>query len=273
MGQVSTSHTATSLALARTSRDTPRDRVVINDVALELDALLNDAFFAPNKVKACADAFKANAPFPHLVFEGLFAPQLLELMYDEFDAVKRSDWRRFNSKYELKRATQANARFGPATQLYFNTIHSNAFVDFLREITGVDGLLPDPTLHAGGLHEIPEGGRFAMHIDFNQHPVTRLDNRLVFITYLNKDWQPSYGGALELQSMEDESCKVAIDPVFGRSALFYQSAKSFHGHPDPVRAPKGRPRRSAAAYFYTNGSRTAKVPSFTPRASQCRTRS
>jgi Rps23 Pro-64 3,4-dihydroxylase Tpa1-like proline 4-hydroxylase len=37
-----------------------------------------------------------------------------------------------------------------------------------------------------------------MHVDFNQHSVTRLDNRLVFITYLNKNWRSSYGGALEL---------------------------------------------------------------------------
>ena len=92
-----------------------------------------------------------------------------------------------------------------------------------------------------------------MHIDFNQHPLTRLDNRLVFITYLNKDWLPSYGGALELHSMDDEAAKVAIDPIFGRSALFYHSAKSLHGHPEPVNAPNGRPRRSAAAYFYSNG--------------------
>jgi hypothetical protein len=27
-------------------------------------------------------------------------------------------------------------------------------------------------------------GKFAMHIDFNQHFVTKLDARLVFITYL-----------------------------------------------------------------------------------------
>ncbi len=246
-----------AIASAPASRNDDRtvigDRIVIGGVTLGLDAILNREFFAPSKVKALGETFRNNAPFPHLTFEGLFAPELLELIHAEFDRLNWSDWRRFDTQNERKRGTQAHTRFGPATQLYFNTIHSGVFVDFLHEITGIDGLLPDPTLHAGGLHEIPEGGRFAMHIDFNQHPVTRLDNRLVFITYLNKDWPPSYGGALELQSMDDENVKVAIDPVFGRSALFYQSSKSFHGHPDPVKAPKGRTRRSAAAYFYTNG--------------------
>jgi hypothetical protein len=117
-------------------------------------------------------------------------------------------------------------------------------------------------LNAGGLHEIPKGGRFAMHIDFNQHPFTKLDNRLVFITYLNKDWTSSYGGALQLQSMEDDGVKVEIEPIFGRSALFYHSSRSLHGHPTPVNAPNGRTRRSAAAYFYSNGRADNETTSF-----------
>ena len=42
------------------------------------------------------------------------------------------------------------------------------------------------------------GGKFALRTDFTQHTMTKLENRLIFITYLNKDWLPSYGGALEL---------------------------------------------------------------------------
>ncbi|WOJ90947.1 2OG-Fe(II) oxygenase [Methylocapsa polymorpha] len=239
-----------------------QDRVVIGGVTLALDEILNMELFTPDKVRAFSETFKNNKPFQHIVFEGLFAPALLELMYAEFDRQKWSDWRRFDNTHERKLGSLPNTRFGHATQLYFNTIHSGFFVEFLQKITGVEGLLPDPTLAAGGLHEIPEGGRFSMHIDFNQHPITRLDNRLVFITYLNKDWLPSYGGALELHGMGDDNSKVAIDPVFGRSALFYHSSKSLHGHPDPVNAPAGRPRRSAAAYFYSNGRSDGESPEF-----------
>jgi hypothetical protein len=53
--------------------------------------------------------------------------------------------------------------------------------------------------------------------------------------------------------METGICQAEIDPVFGRSILFLQSSKSLHGHPKPVEAPGGRSRRSAAAYFYSNG--------------------
>ncbi len=230
-----------------------RDQIVINGVSLGFDEILNQEFFAPKKVDSLRDAFKDNVPFKHIVFEGLFSPKLLELMHSDFDRVNWNDWRRYDNQNERKRGSAPKTRFGRATQLYFNTVNSGIFIDFLEQVTGINSLVPDPELHAGGLHEIPTGGKFALHTDFNQHPITKLDNRLVFITYLNKDWKSSYGGELELWDADENKCVREIEPVFGRSILFYQSSKSLHGHPNPVNAPDGRPRRSAAAYFYSNG--------------------
>jgi hypothetical protein len=163
---------------------------------------------------------------------------------------------------ELKIGSQPSCRLGNAAHIYFNTIHSGVFVDLLQQITGIDGLIPDPALDNGGLHESPTRGKFAMHIDFNQHFVTKLDARLVFITYLNKEWLPSYGGAHELWSADEGKCKVEIEPAFGRSILFLETSKSLHGCPKPVNASGERPRRSAAAYFYSNGHPEGKSTQF-----------
>jgi Rps23 Pro-64 3,4-dihydroxylase Tpa1-like proline 4-hydroxylase len=238
------------------------DYVVIDGLALGFEELLNKDFFSPKKIESLHQTFISNKPFPHIVLEGLFSPRLLELMEGEFDKVNWSDWRHFDNVNELKRGSMPNTRFGNATQLYFNTIHSGFFVNFIKQITGIPGLIPDPELYSGGLHDIPTGGKFAMHTDFNQHSVTKLDNRLVFITYLNKGWQRSYGGALELWDVETNTCQVEVDPVFGRSVLFLQSSRSLHGHPKPVNAPGGRSRRSAAAYFYSNGRNDGDSPDF-----------
>jgi 2-oxoglutarate-Fe(II)-dependent oxygenase superfamily protein len=135
---------------------------------------------------------------------------------------------------------------GYAAQINFNTIHSGVFVDLRQQITGIDGLIPDPALDNGGLHESQTGGKFAMHIDFNQHFVTKLDARLVFITYLSTL-------ASHSSSADEGKCKVEFEPAFARSILFLETSKSLHGCPKPVNAPGGRPRRSAAAYFYSNG--------------------
>ena len=229
------------------------DHVVIGGRTLGFDEILNEKLLTPSKIAELSEAFKYNKPFPYLVFDGLFSPVLLELMYEDFDRLKKDDLRVFNTMNEKKLSTQPFTCLGHASELYFNTIHSPIFINFLTEITGIEGLITDPGLSRGGLHHIPTGGKFAMHIDFNRHTDTKLDNRLVFITYLNKDWLPSYGGALELWNMEDEKCETEVQPVFGRSVLFAHSSRSLHGHPTPVDAPNGRPRRSAAAYYYTNG--------------------
>lgn len=239
-----------------------KDHVVVGGRSLDLGKILNETFFVPEKVKELNETFTHNVPFPHIEFEGLFSPLLLELMYSEFDSVKWNDWTRYDTKNERKLASRPNVRFGRATQLYFDIVHSSAFVDFIQRVTGIPGLVPDPMLASGGMHEIRTGGKFSLHLDFNQHEVTKLDTRLVFITYLNKDWRPSYGGTLELWSMEEKKCVAEVVPSFGRSALFAHSSKSLHGHPNPVKAPDGRSRRSVAAYFYSHGRSDGESASY-----------
>ena len=91
-----------------------------------------------------------------------------------------------------------------------------------------------------------------MHTDFNKHIRTRLDNEMVMITYLNKDWDPAYKGALELWNIDTQECVESILPSFGRTVILKHGARSLHGHPDPLAPPPGRTRRSVASYYYTN---------------------
>jgi Rps23 Pro-64 3,4-dihydroxylase Tpa1-like proline 4-hydroxylase len=227
--------------------DRPDLRLLDNDV-LQYDRM--QALIAKN---AARESFATAKPFRHIVFEGLFSDAILNGILDEYREVRGHDWLRYDNNNELKRGSRPNSRLGPSARAYFNAIHSGPFVEFLSHVTGITGLLPDPTLWSGGLHEVPHGGKFAIHIDFNRHPVTLLENRLVFITYLNHGWLPSYGGALELWNPQEEKPAAVVQPVFGNSILFYQSPTSWHGHPDPVNTPDGGPRRSVAAYYYTNG--------------------
>jgi Rps23 Pro-64 3,4-dihydroxylase Tpa1-like proline 4-hydroxylase len=69
------------------------------------------------------------------------------------------------------------------------------FIDFLETLTGITGLLPDPHLWGGGLHQIQRGGFLKVHADFNRHERLDLDRRLNLLVYLNKDWKEEYGGS------------------------------------------------------------------------------
>ncbi len=117
--------------------------------------------------------------------------------YAEFDDMKWNDWRVAATAEEIKRGSLPNATFGPAAQIYFQTIASGWFIDILKQITRIDGPVCDAVLYNGGLHEIPNRGHFHVHTDFTHHPVTNLDNRLVAITYLNEGWIEDDGGLLE----------------------------------------------------------------------------
>jgi Rps23 Pro-64 3,4-dihydroxylase Tpa1-like proline 4-hydroxylase len=225
----------------------------VHGVRLDADRLVNPLATTDENVAALRQQFEDAKPYKHLVIDGLFSPQLLECIHNEFDDVRGADWQRYDTRNEVKMGTKPNSRLGPAAQLYFDTIYSKRFIDFLSRVTGVESLITDPLLYNGGMHKIPTGGRFAVHLDFNKHPVNKLDNRLVFITYLNKDWKPEYGGALQLWNATKDRCEAEVLPVFGRSILMYHSSVSYHGHPDPIRAPDGRTRRSVAAYYYSNG--------------------
>ncbi len=207
--------------------------------------------FDDHEIIALAAAFQRASPFPHLVIDGFFPVSVLASMVRDFDAAIPSDWHEYHGSLQNKRGTPPEGHLPDAVQAYFNMLYSGPFLRLLSRITGIANLIPDPALHGGGMHEVEAGGGFEVHVDFTKHPRTRLNNRLVVITYLNEGWGAADGGALELWSINPPRPGVKLLPIFGRTVIMAQSANAAHGQPEPVRA--GSRRRSAVAYFYTNG--------------------
>lgn len=228
------------------------DAITIRGVRLALSELVDRQLFEPAARQRLRKALLAAQPFPHLVVEGIFHPDLLRLVGEEFDQHSPTAWLDVKSRYEFFRRSVAGTRLGAASQLYFDIVHSGWFMEWVSSITGAPYLLPDPQLYGGGLHESRTGAAFAIHRDFSRHCTSGLKNEMVFITYLNKGWQPEWGAALELWDKKQKACVTRVQPEFGRSIFLLHGPTSFHGHPTPLNAPDGRPRRSIAAYFYSN---------------------
>ncbi len=98
-----------------------------------------------------------------------------------------------------------------------------------------------------------------MHADFNWHRQMRLDRRINLLIYLNKDWQPEYGGNLELWDTTMSHKVAEYAPLFNRCVIFNTTDNSYHGNPVPVSCPPDRSRRSLAFYYYTNGRPAGEV--------------
>jgi len=223
--------------------------VLIRGTRLDLNELVDRQFFQPERMVTLRAQLQAAAPFPHLVIEGLFNPTLLSLTLEEFEMC---EWTEMRSGYESTRRMALGSRMGPASQLYFDIVNSGWYTTWVGSITGVPYLLTDPLLFGGGLHETRPGSAFGVHRDFERHRHVGLHNAMVMITYLNKGWQPQWGSALELWDAQRQHCVTRVQPEFGHTLFMPHNAVSFHGHPDPLNTPDGRPRRSLTAYYYTN---------------------
>ncbi len=228
------------------------DFVCIRGVQLPLDKLVDRSFFAPERCEQLREELANAKPFPYVILEGLFHPALLELVAAEFDTLPKTGWADVRTKYESTRRSVPGVSLQPASQLYFDIVSSGWFTEWLSSVTGVPYLLTDPKLVGGGLHESRDGATFAVHRDFYRHRDIGLRNAMVFITYLNKGWDPEWGSALELWDKKADRCVTSIQPEFGRTILMPHGPVSYHGHTKPLHTPDGRPRRSVAAYFYTS---------------------
>jgi hypothetical protein len=192
-------------------------------------------------------------PFPHIVLDRLFPDETLEAVLAGFPGPDEIDWAAFDNPTEKKLGYRHTSPLKRDLRDFLWEMSSPPVLRFLEELTGIEGLIPDPYFGGAGPHQILPGGFLKVHTDFNWHPVLKLDRRLNLLVYLNKDWPPEYGGELELWDRDMIRCERKILPVFNRTVVFSTTDFSFHGHPRPLSCPEGRSRKSVSFYYYTNG--------------------
>jgi Rps23 Pro-64 3,4-dihydroxylase Tpa1-like proline 4-hydroxylase len=198
-------------------------------------------------------AHQAAEPFPHSVIDDFLPIAVCEELLREFPSPQGSAWQHIDKRDHKKLAAQKIAQFGEFTCHVLHELNGPACLGFLETLTGIRGLIPDPYLEGGGLHQIERGGFLKIHADFNKQPHLHLDRRLNLILYLNKDWKDEYNGHLELWERGMKRCARKILPVFNRAVVFNTTDWALHGHPEPLQCPPGRTRKSVALYFYSVG--------------------
>lgn len=200
-----------------------------------------------------ADAYQSADPFPHIIIDDFVNPELLERVAGEVSASLTEKWVSMNDEYQRKFANANMRQMGPSTRALINFMNSQEVLGFLEQLTGIQGLVPDWQLAGGGMHALREGGFLNVHADFNYHGHLKLDRRINLLIYLNKGWKAEWGGQLELWDQAMKNCRHSVVPEFNRCVIFNTTDRSFHGNPNPVKAPDGRPRLSLAFYYYSNG--------------------
>ncbi len=203
--------------------------------------------------------FKGVKPFPYIVIDDFLLPEVAEQIFKDFPTPDSEIWYEYNNILEKKLASDDMRKFPVSIAKAIHTLNHQSFIDELESLTGITGLISDPYLHGGGIHCITKDGKLDMHVDYSIHPKLGMERRLNLIVYLvDKDWQESWGGELELWDgnwidgkPELTEKKVGVLPKFNRAVIFETGDDSFHGHPEALTCPEGVYRRSIALYYLT----------------------
>ena len=203
-----------------------------------------------------ADVSTGSSPFPWLVADGAFDPDLLATVVAEWPPLDDPRWKGYREAHEYRKLEGSDpALWSPAATEVLGHLGAPATIRWVVEQLGLtDGDLVAQTV-GGGYHTIERGGYLAPHVDFNGHLVDGRWRRVNVLLFLVEDYDPAWGGKLQLG---DPSCEVRlIEPRFGRLVAFETSSTSWHGHPDPWLGPV--PRRSIAVYYFADSQVPAHV--------------
>src|SRR5258708_4162960 len=168
-----------------------------------------------------AARFRQAEPFPHIVLDDFLRPEAAARCLEEFPALSSAEWTHYTHVNERKYGKTDRKTFTPAIGATIDEVNSPRFLRFVEALTGVDHLIADEGLMGGGLHQSSTGGYLNIHADFTGHPHHKTWQRRVnLLLYLNRDWDDSHGGRLELWDRTMSRCVERVSPVFNRAVIF-----------------------------------------------------
>jgi len=232
-------------------------QVANGEVFSNAGPMLPSRFIDSKKLQSLAQShgaqYRAAKPFPHTVIDNVFPPELLDAVIQDLPPDNNS-WTKYDNPNERKRVFSNVDAFGPAAETFAYALNSLPFLKFLEELSGIDGLIADPYLHAAGYMKVEPGGFLNLHKDFTMHKSLPLERRINVLVYLNHDWLPEWGGQLELHSNDDlnnpHHHQVDIEPIFNRMVIF-STPDALHGHRRPVTCPPSRARLLFSCFYFT----------------------
>ena len=195
--------------------------------------------------------YRQNAPIPHIQIAKFLHPAVARAAAEEFPPADTRFWIHYKHYNEDKVGLTKKELFPRLLRQFTDELNSLRFVMWLSELTGIRGLVPDPGLHGGGLHQCGRSGFLNLHTDFSTHYYNRNWRRRVnLILYLNPDWNADWGGALEFWDRKSRTPVAKYPPLLNHAVIFNTDSNALHGFPDPLRCPENVRRKSVAFYYY-----------------------
>jgi hypothetical protein len=205
---------------------------------------------------AAQSQYRHAEPWPHVVIDDVISADVASAIATEAATVPARAMDRQLSRRQRKLSSTGLHGLGSVTSTVLRELSDPPAIAYVESLTGVTGLVNDPTFCRAGLFVTPPGGWQRVHEDFRQHPHTQLWNRVIMLLYCS-EWDPAWRGELEMWPPDMARVGKRIEPRPGRMVLFETTASHRHG----IRAiePNANPRIVLASRLYS-----AEAPSEAP---------
>ena len=223
---------------------------------MQLSEILNMSNFSDTKL--LQERFSSAYPFPHICIDNFLDSSFAESLHANFPSSTdpryadfcREDGGAIGTNYANSDPSTFPSQFRLLDQLF----KMPELLTLISEATGIKDVLYDPDYIGGGIRESHDKTALPVHLDFNYHPKTLHHRRMNLLLYLNKDWQRSWGGDIQVHlnpnTYRDNSLVGSFPPIFNRLFIFETSEKSWHGF-SQLNVPADRSRRAWSIYYYT----------------------
>jgi Rps23 Pro-64 3,4-dihydroxylase Tpa1-like proline 4-hydroxylase len=174
---------------------------------------LRHEFFASEQINSC-------------VLDDVLPSDIAEAIYQAFPPKEELVLKK--SLRELKYIGVQMDRYNHLLEEIIYSFQDIRVIALLTEITGIQSLLPDEKLYAGGLSMMLKDHYLNPHLD-NSHDKDRANYRVLnLLYYVTPNWKEEYGGNLELWDRGLGQARRMISSQFNRLVVMATHRSSWH---------------------------------------------
>lgn len=212
-----------------------------------------------NKINCDNNIYINTLPFPYYVQYNILDDEFAFNIQTEILNISDDKWDRYDNPLEQKFTLRNKNELPKNTQLLFNILTSDNFVENLSNIVGVK-LYNDPNKNWWGIHKYINGDYLDIHSDAGIHPINSMKKHVTLGIYLSKNWCEDNGGHLEIwegESVLQDNVKInkcinKVLPSFNKLILFNNTNNAWHGNPHPVKCDNNSTRIFVTLSYLSN---------------------
>ncbi len=210
--------------------------------------LINPLHQSEAGIAALRTAYDTAAPYPHVVIDNFLTEELAESLFSNFPAIDQLKVH-YSGLNEKKSEGSNFEAFHPDFSRLRDQMQTQAVSEWMGKVTGITDLQVTNDSLGCGLHQGTDGSYLDPHVDFSLHNRQKIYRRFNLLIYMNKGWNPAWGGALELWNKDMTQLEKTVEVVLNRAVIFECSDISYHGY-SKISVPEGVSRKSFYTYFY-----------------------